>query len=582
MDLPNISPTLLDDNPWQPRDAVAAEDLQALADDFKRAGLLNPPRARPHPVAEGRYQIASGHSRRDAWKLAFPGKSMPVFVVPLDDRQMAEESIAENIKRINLTPIERAKALRRYLDEFKVNQADAAKLFGLSAQGSVSNALRLLELPIAIQKRLGEGVIAERAARELLPLMKLDERKAITIVEQAAVRPEGDRSEWIAQEIDDFVAHEAQKLRDTPWPADFPKESIRWAASPDGLEDLPRCKGCPSNIKRNGESYCVRPACYQFKLNSFSGLEVDRISKLTGILRAVPGDKSTPIYPSGKQYDWEARRNAQALVAQKAAKPHLRLVLWPDGNDSAGQRQALGSAVVGLVAVNKDAIKRLLAGEKPGPAKVKASKPPSAAELKKQKTQEEAEQQKRRKMRCEFLRAKHDVLWLIETSARAIGKQLTIAGGVLLLAEAEICRRYHVSDSMWPEFGEMEAALMKAIKKESTEEDRRFHITLIVIGDKVLGYHKPEQAYDWPDAQGKVKAIAFETFTVKLPLKWNEPPIHHTEYNCWHCGAFAASARITKRDVAEGWMQTWNGKQLADVRCPKCGAAKAKPAAKKK
>jgi hypothetical protein len=79
---------------------------------------------------------------------------------------------------------------------------------------------------------------------------------------------------------------------------------------------------------------------------------------------------------------------------------------------------------------------------------------------------------------------------------------------------------------------------------------------------------------------GHVADLAANT---KLPAGWDKPPIHRTEYNCWQCGVFAGQTKVTKRDVAEGWLIEHSQGKAIVVRCPKCPAPKpkAKPASSK-
>jgi hypothetical protein len=58
---------------------------------------------------------------------------------------------------------------------------------------------------------------------------------------------------------------------------------------------------------------------------------------------------------------------------------------------------------------------------------------------------------------------------------------------------------------------------------------------------------------------------------VKLPAHWNRPPVHHTEFNCWHCGRFGAhDGALSTQELSEGWRVLRHGETVRDVRCPEC------------
>ncbi len=161
--------TDIEDNPFQVRTTYDESTLTALAASILDVGLLQVPLARR--VGE-KYQLAFGHRRKIAFEqLSRSGvtayESMPLMVTDLSDREMFELAIAENIKRADLNPIEKATALRRYMDEFGATSVQAARLFGVP-EGTVRGTVRLLKLPEDAKQKLRTGQMTQRAARKIL------------------------------------------------------------------------------------------------------------------------------------------------------------------------------------------------------------------------------------------------------------------------------------------------------------------------------------------------------------------------------------------------------------------------------
>jgi ParB/RepB/Spo0J family partition protein len=156
---------LVDPNPFQPRRDFAAEEIQALARSIAAEGLLQAPVSR---CAGGRYQLALGERRLRACRL-LGWEEIPLVVTELSDADMRRKGAAENAQRKDLNPIERAHEWQRLLKEgdYPTQQA-LAEALGVE-QGTVSNAIRLLDLPEAWQRRIISGEISPRHARALLP-----------------------------------------------------------------------------------------------------------------------------------------------------------------------------------------------------------------------------------------------------------------------------------------------------------------------------------------------------------------------------------------------------------------------------
>jgi len=150
-------------NPFQPRQAMDAQELSGLVESIRRHGVLQPIVVRP---SVGGYEVVAGERR---WRAAEAAglSSIPAIVRSLTDQEALELALVENLQREDLNPIERARAYRRLMQEFGLTQEQIADRMGKS-QPSVANALRLLHLPLQVQASLEAGRISEGHARALL------------------------------------------------------------------------------------------------------------------------------------------------------------------------------------------------------------------------------------------------------------------------------------------------------------------------------------------------------------------------------------------------------------------------------
>jgi ParB family chromosome partitioning protein len=155
----------IDNNPYQPRKDFDEVEIDQLAESLEQHGLLQPIVVRR---AGERYQLISGERRlRAAIKAGWP--DVPVFVRNCDDRQLAELAIVENLQRKDLNPLEKAASFQLYLEKYDCTQEDLAGRLSID-RSTVTNLLRLLELPTMVQAALRAGAITQGHARALLPL----------------------------------------------------------------------------------------------------------------------------------------------------------------------------------------------------------------------------------------------------------------------------------------------------------------------------------------------------------------------------------------------------------------------------
>ena len=161
IDLNNISA-----NPKQPRTAFDEDQLTELALSIKEVGLLQPPVVRS--IGNGKYQLIMGERRFRAAKLAGL-KSIPVIIRQTADDQLLREALIENIHRSQLNPLEEGAAYQQLLNDFSYTHDElAAKLS--KSRPAITNTMRLLNLPPAVQRKVAAGVISAGHARALLSL----------------------------------------------------------------------------------------------------------------------------------------------------------------------------------------------------------------------------------------------------------------------------------------------------------------------------------------------------------------------------------------------------------------------------
>lgn len=161
----HIAIELIDRNPFQPRTDFDPESLKELVESIRQHGVLQPVLVRG---AEGRYQLIAGERRWLAAKEAGLDR-VPCRVLQLEDQNVCEAALEENLKRKDLNPLEKAQAFQDYLNRFGTSIEAAATRFSMQ-RSTVSNYLRLLELPEEIKKSLTAEKITNGHARALLSL----------------------------------------------------------------------------------------------------------------------------------------------------------------------------------------------------------------------------------------------------------------------------------------------------------------------------------------------------------------------------------------------------------------------------
>ena len=163
--LHEISIDSISPNPFQARTVWNEQELAELTESIRANGIIQPIIVRPAGTG---YQLIAGERRFRAAKLASLTR-IPALIRQASDEQLHEWALVENIHRVDLNPIERAKAYREYVNTFSLTQAEAAERLG-EGRSVVANYLRLLDLPQEIKQMLAESSLSMGHARAILAL----------------------------------------------------------------------------------------------------------------------------------------------------------------------------------------------------------------------------------------------------------------------------------------------------------------------------------------------------------------------------------------------------------------------------
>jgi ParB family chromosome partitioning protein len=149
-------------NPYQPRQQMDRDALEALADSIGRHGVLQP--ILVTETADG-YQLVAGERRVQAAEMAGL-QVIPAVIRHAVPREQLELALVENLQRADLNPMEEAHAYRQLVDEFELSHEELAARVGRN-RSTISNTLRLLQLPEPVQRAVAEGSISEGHARAI-------------------------------------------------------------------------------------------------------------------------------------------------------------------------------------------------------------------------------------------------------------------------------------------------------------------------------------------------------------------------------------------------------------------------------
>jgi ParB family chromosome partitioning protein len=204
--LVDIATSAVSPNPHQPRVHFDEEGLVELAASIASMGVLQPILVRQ--TGEGTYELIAGERR---WRAAMRAgmTTVPAVVRTSDNLASMEQALVENLHREDLTPLEEAAAYQQLIEEFDLTHDDVSKRVGRS-RSAITNTIRLLGLPPAVQRLLADGQLSAGHARALLssPDRSRQEELARTAVTEG----------WSVRQVEIAVRGDADEDSGTPAP----------------------------------------------------------------------------------------------------------------------------------------------------------------------------------------------------------------------------------------------------------------------------------------------------------------------------------------------------------------------------
>jgi ParB family chromosome partitioning protein len=208
-------------NAYQPRSHFDEESMGSLAASIREVGLLQPVLVRHLDGDEDCFELIAGERR---WRAARRAglQTIPVLVQVADDVASLEQALVENLHRVDLNALEEAAAYQQLIDEFGLTHEQVATRMG-KGRATVTNTLRLLQLPAGAQRALAERTISAGHARALLgtPDRALQEKMVDQIVEQGLT----------VRAVEELVRQGGSELRVVPDPA----ETVEPTPPEDGM-----------------------------------------------------------------------------------------------------------------------------------------------------------------------------------------------------------------------------------------------------------------------------------------------------------------------------------------------------------
>jgi len=352
---------MIEPNPWQTRTGEPdPEYLESLAEDISKNGLLQTPAGRLvdehgnpvtkehfaamqitdgswlHVMSNGfRVQLAFGHNRLAAFRRLMDitdnsktYRGMPVEMRFLEDSQMAAFAWSENERRKDLTPMERARAIRQRIESFGWTQEQAGKELQLS-RSTVANILRLLDLPEEIGAEVHAGTLSERQAQALVPMADLpaDVRQAAEKSNYRYYKPseivsaakKGESSDQIRQRVKGMLEYHSVLLSTAAWPLDF--EFDTGAADVLSVLQAAACQGCTHQIKRGEALACTVKACFEAKEEAWGVKRLQMAAEQTGVPVFAEGDEKAEVF-------FQDAELGKAILETKCEHLRLRSANW--------------------------------------------------------------------------------------------------------------------------------------------------------------------------------------------------------------------------------------------------------------
>lgn len=215
-------------NPRQPRTVMDEENLQELSDSIRERGVIEPLIVRS--LSNGTFELVAGERRLRASARAGMS-SVPVLVRDLGERASLEIALIENIQREDLNAVDEAKAYHRLVEEFGRTHAEISKAVGKN-RSTVTNLLRLLNLPDQVLSEVSRGTLSAGHARALLKLESAEEQiqLAMRVVEEG----------WSVRDIENHLS-----------------DPIAAPTTPEESNAEPRVASAP-NVKKSRDPQVVR------------------------------------------------------------------------------------------------------------------------------------------------------------------------------------------------------------------------------------------------------------------------------------------------------------------------------------
>jgi len=223
-------------NPHQPRTHFDPVEIDALAASIRSSGILQPLLLRQEK--DGGYTLIAGERRLRAARLAGLA-TVPAIVRELADERMLEFALIENLQRDDLGALETAQAFRALVRRFRLTQAEVASRVGMP-RSSVTNYLRLLDLPEEVQDLIAEGHLNMGHGRALAGLD--DAQQQLRLANQAV------EGAWSVRRVEEKVRRLAEP--DAVLPVDFAPSKRRDPNVLAAEESLSRALGARVAIKR--------------------------------------------------------------------------------------------------------------------------------------------------------------------------------------------------------------------------------------------------------------------------------------------------------------------------------------------
>lgn len=223
-------------NPHQPRQHFDEEALAGLAASITQHGILQP--LVVTPLGKGQYAIIAGERR---WRAARQAglEKVPAIIRTTQELERLELAIVENVQRVDLSPLEQAASIMRLHEQFSMSYDAIARRLG-KANSTISNIVRLLELPASAQQALRDERISEGHARTILALKETPEKQEELL---AGIL----HHSWSVRQAEQFVVsikegfHEARATKE------------RMSSETPATRQLSKRIGAPVHIRRTAK-----------------------------------------------------------------------------------------------------------------------------------------------------------------------------------------------------------------------------------------------------------------------------------------------------------------------------------------